>query len=72
VIKPVDPVIRQLSVYWGATILGDGNVALVLDMPAIAHRAGMRNQIRRTSVEVKRAVASEPVIPGAPCRRRRR
>jgi two-component system chemotaxis sensor kinase CheA len=76
VVKPVSSVVRQLGVYSGATVLGDGDVAMVLDMAAIANRAGMRNEGRRTRVEVKDAVASAPMMllaeieaPGGPNQR---
>jgi two-component system, chemotaxis family, sensor kinase CheA len=33
IIKPFDPIVRQFKGYSGGTILGDGSVALLLDIP---------------------------------------
>ncbi len=40
VVKPVAPVLRDLSVYSGNTILGDGSVIMILDPNGIAAQAG--------------------------------
>ncbi len=39
VVKPVGRQLKELSVYAGATIMGDGLVALILDIPGLARRA---------------------------------
>ncbi|WP_244242180.1 chemotaxis protein CheW [Nocardioides seonyuensis] len=39
VVKPLSARIKQLGAYSGATILGDGRVALILDVQGIARRA---------------------------------
>lgn len=62
VVKPVSSVVRELGVYSGATILGDGDVAMVLDMPAIANRAGIRNQGRRAGVLANPGDAASPTV----------
>lgn len=41
VIKPLDQRFKALAVYSGAAVLGDGRVALILDVPAFARRAGV-------------------------------
>lgn len=41
VVKPLARQLKGLSVYSGATILGDGRVALILDVAGIARAAGM-------------------------------
>ncbi len=41
VVKPLGNQLRNLPLYAGATIMGDGTVALILDATAIARRAGM-------------------------------
>lgn len=41
VVKPLGPQLRHLPLYAGATIMGDGAVALILDATALARRAGM-------------------------------
>ena len=39
VVKPIHARLRGVGVYAGATLLGDGRVALILDVPGIAARA---------------------------------
>ncbi|MGH3425847.1 MAG: chemotaxis protein CheA, partial [Nocardioidaceae bacterium] len=56
VVKPLGAALRQVPVYAGATILGDGQIALILDTMALAHRAGVGNI----------AVPSEPKPPAEP------
>jgi two-component system chemotaxis sensor kinase CheA len=41
VIKPLHSMLKRLSVYAGATVLGDGGVALILDVSGIAAMAGI-------------------------------
>lgn len=41
VIKPVSPLIAAAGVYAGATVLGSGEAALVLDLPGLVARAGV-------------------------------
>jgi two-component system chemotaxis sensor kinase CheA len=41
VVKPLGRELKDLQVYSGATILGDGRVALILDVVGIAERAGV-------------------------------
>ncbi|MEP4683844.1 MAG: chemotaxis protein CheA, partial [Rhodopirellula bahusiensis] len=38
VVKPLSQQIKEIPVYSGATILGDGSVALILDVLGVAHR----------------------------------
>jgi chemotaxis signal transduction protein len=40
VVKPLGKQLKGLSVYAGATIMGDGRVALILDVPGIGQRSG--------------------------------
>lgn len=42
VVKPLGRHLQGISDYAGATILGDGRVALILDVAGIANRAGLR------------------------------
>ncbi|MDP7248523.1 MAG: chemotaxis protein CheA [Planctomycetota bacterium] len=39
VVKPLPPGAKDLKVYAGATIMGDGKVALILDVLGLAHRS---------------------------------
>ncbi len=41
VVKPLGRVLKELSVYAGATILGDGQVSLILDVSGLAERSGV-------------------------------
>ena len=41
VVKPVSAVLKSIGLYTGATILGSGDLALILDPSAIASRAGV-------------------------------
>jgi len=41
VIKPLDKRFKTIALYTGAAVLGDGRVALILDIPAFARRAGV-------------------------------
>ena len=47
VVKPIGKRLRNLVTYSGATILGDGRVALILDVRGIATRAGLGTMKRR-------------------------
>ncbi|HEX7701118.1 MAG TPA: chemotaxis protein CheA [Kofleriaceae bacterium] len=58
VVKPIGKRLRELTTYSGATILGDGRVALILDLRGIAMRAKLgvtkRNDVARIQVEPAR------------------
>lgn len=41
VVKPLSPVLKEIGLYSGATVLGNANLALILDPGAIAARAGI-------------------------------
>ncbi len=55
VVKPLTSQLKRISVYAGATIMGDGRVALILDVLGMAQRAavvtGDRNSTRSQSME---------------------
>ncbi len=42
VVKPLSAVLREIGVFSGATVLGNGTLALILDAAAIGMRAGVR------------------------------
>ena len=46
VVKPLGKRLKGLSVYSGATIMGDGKVALILDVLGIAQRSGVLRESR--------------------------
>ncbi|RLC12876.1 MAG: hybrid sensor histidine kinase/response regulator, partial [Deltaproteobacteria bacterium] len=41
VVKPMHPALKSLNIYSGATVMGDGKVALILDIEGIAAHAGV-------------------------------
>lgn len=52
VVKPLSTQIKGVTVYSGATIMGDGKVALILDVVGIAHSAHVVSKTRdRSAVE---------------------
>ncbi|MCC7168756.1 MAG: chemotaxis protein CheW [Rhodospirillales bacterium] len=60
VVKPLGRELKGLDVYAGATIMGDGRVALILDVTGLAARAGVAASERRIgSQQSKEARASE-------------
>ncbi|MFT7662154.1 MAG: two-component system chemotaxis sensor kinase CheA [Planctomycetota bacterium] len=50
VVKSLDKQIKSVSVYAGTTILGDGCVALILDVLGLAQRAGVLSEDRHERV----------------------
>jgi two-component system chemotaxis sensor kinase CheA len=58
VVKPLGPPLDQLPVYAGATILGDGSIALILDVPGLAAAAGVLGE--------SAAWQEEPLPPDLP------
>ncbi|MEZ4653723.1 MAG: chemotaxis protein CheW [Candidatus Eisenbacteria bacterium] len=62
VVKPLSKQLKGLSVFAGATIMGDGRVALILDILGMAQRSGVVSQVRdRTLVDSKPQVHGEEV-----------
>ncbi len=47
VVKPLGKQLKDLTIYAGATILGDGKVALIIDAIALAKRAGLTLQMQQ-------------------------
>ena len=42
VVKPLSAALREIGVFSGATVLGNGMLAMILDVAATAERAGVR------------------------------
>jgi two-component system chemotaxis sensor kinase CheA len=61
VVKPLSPVLREIGLFSGATVLGNGTLALILDVGATAARAGVK-PIEEESVETN---ADEAVMQEA-------
>jgi two-component system chemotaxis sensor kinase CheA len=47
VVKPLGKLLKGLSTYTGATIMGDGRVALILDVLGLAQHAGVISEVRQ-------------------------
>lgn len=52
VVKPLSKLFRNVSVFAGATIMGDGNVSLILDVIGLAHKAGLLSANLKTGKSV--------------------
>jgi chemotaxis protein histidine kinase CheA len=50
VVKPLSKQLKSINTYAGATIMGDGKVALILDVLGLAQRANVINEVRDRSV----------------------
>jgi two-component system chemotaxis sensor kinase CheA len=46
VVKPLSKQLKSINTYAGATIMGDGKVALILDVLGLAQRAGVVSEVR--------------------------
>jgi two-component system chemotaxis sensor kinase CheA len=63
VVKPLGHLLQDISVFAGATIMGDGRVALILDIPGLAQRAGV--------VSGQRVQVDAEASPATPAGRKR-
>ena len=52
-VKPLGKLLKDISVFAGATIMGDGKVALILDVHGIAQRASVVSEVREPVVNGK-------------------
>src|SRR6185295_7071543 len=50
VVKPLGKQFKSINVFAGATIMGDGRVALILDVPGVAQRAGVVSRLTRAAI----------------------
>lgn len=55
VVKPLSKQLKGISTFAGATIMGDGQVALILDVLGLAQRANVVSEVRDRSVGEKAA-----------------
>ncbi len=58
VVKPLHDLLRRLEVFAGATILGDGQVALILDVAGLARKAGVSSLEQHQAVRQDSGPAS--------------
>ena len=59
VVKPLGRMLKHLSIFAGATIMGDGHVALILDVVGLAAEAGLLTDGSRGAMSTDDATASE-------------
>jgi two-component system, chemotaxis family, sensor kinase CheA len=61
VVKPLSKQLKSVNTYAGATIMGDGNVALILDVMGLAQRAKVVGEIHsRAIAELEESASSNP------------
>jgi two-component system chemotaxis sensor kinase CheA len=63
VVKPLSAVLREIRLFSGATVLGNGTLALILDVAALAARAGVKPAQGEMAAPV--AVAPDVAIDGS-------
>ena len=59
VVKPLQKQLKGINAFAGATIMGDGKVALILDVLGLAQRANVVSGVRERSLSEKAAAAPE-------------
>src|ERR1019366_7596357 len=63
VVKPLSPVLREIGLFSGATVLGSGSLAMILDIAAVGMRAGVRSLTQEVVASEKAAaIATGPVV----------
>jgi len=65
VAKPIAAAVKSIGLYAGATLLGDGSVALILDVAAVARRAldtDLQEAMKNASSDVVEASATESML----------
>jgi two-component system chemotaxis sensor kinase CheA len=62
VVKPLQKQIKNISAFAGATIMGDGRVALILDVLGLAQRANVVTGVRERALSEKPASAPEQAV----------
>jgi two-component system, chemotaxis family, sensor kinase CheA len=66
VVKPLSKELKSIDTYAGATIMGDGKVALILDVMGLAHRAGVVSEVRDRTSREKGGEESREAERGSP------
>ena len=59
VVKPLPKLLTEIGAFAGATLLGDGRVALILDILGIAQRARLVSELRDDAMAAERARARD-------------
>lgn len=58
VVKPIGRMVKGIPCYSGTTILGDGRVIMILDVPGIATRTGVTEQSERSPGAAEQSAAA--------------
>jgi two-component system chemotaxis sensor kinase CheA len=58
VVKPLDPGLKGISIFAGSTIMGDGRVALILDVTGVAQRARVLSDDQEAAKQAEAAAAA--------------
>ena len=61
VVKPLGKQLKSLTLYAGATIMGDGHVALILDVPGVGQRSGVFGESRGRACSTVKGV-TQPAL----------
>lgn len=64
VVKPLSKQLKSINAYAGATIMGDGKVALILDVMGLAQRANVVSEVRNRSLSEKEEQATSTTAAG--------
>ena len=59
VVKPLGKQLKNITAFAGATIMGDGQVALILDVLGIAQRANVVGEVRERGMSTKSGTSTE-------------
>jgi two-component system chemotaxis sensor kinase CheA len=65
VVKPLSAALREIGMFSGATVLGNGLLALILDVPATGARAGMRPITEASNSSATNAQAAQALVQQA-------
>ena len=66
VVKPLSKLFKDLQVYAGTTILGDGTVSLILDVTGVAKRSGLDSAESQAALALGNSHAAKDVAPSDP------
>ena len=65
VVKPLSKQLKSINTYAGATIMGDGRVALILDVMGLAQRASVVSEVRDRALSEEDCQESEGAANGS-------
>jgi two-component system chemotaxis sensor kinase CheA len=63
VVKSVSELLRGVAIYSGATILGDGRVAMIFDISGLALRSGLLSKLNEKGFRADIPEAAHEVVP---------